>query len=84
MHHMISHDYVPKQSFVLTTNSCECCAQAKIAKGPFKPITGSSSLLELIHTDLCDNKEHLTRGGKCYFITFIDNFSKYTNIFVKN
>ena len=39
-------------------------------------------MLELIHTDVCDNKDHLTRGGKRYFITFTDDYSKYTYVYL--
>ena len=38
-------------------------------------------MLELIHTDLCDNKDYLTRGGKRYFINFTDDYSN-TLIFI--
>jgi hypothetical protein len=82
MNRMISHNMIPKSSSILTTNTCECCAQSKIVKLPFKSVCRTSSLLELIHTDLCDNKDYLTRGGKRYFITFIDDFSKFTYIFL--
>lgn len=57
-------------------------AQAKITKSSFKPVFKSMHLLELIHTDFCDNKYYLTRGGKCYFVTFIDDFSKYTYVYL--
>ena len=39
-------------------------------------------MLELIHTDLCDFEGKLTHGGNWYFITFIDNFSKYAYVYL--
>ena len=33
-------------------------------------------------TDLCEFEGILTRGGNRYFITFIDDFSKYTNVYL--
>ena len=37
-------------------------AQAKITKSSFKPVFKTTHLLELIHTDLFDNKGYLTSG----------------------
>ena len=34
-------------------------------------------LLELIHSDFCDSQRVLSHSGSQYFITFIDDLSKY-------
>ena len=39
-------------------------------------------MLELIHSDLCEFEGILTRRGNKYIITFIDDFSKYTTIYL--
>ena len=39
-------------------------------------------MLELIHSDLCEFEGISTRGGNRYFITFIDDFSKYTHVYL--
>ena len=39
-------------------------------------------MLELIHSNLCEFKGILTRGGNKYIITFINDFSKYTIIYL--
>ena len=39
-------------------------------------------MLELIHYDLCEFERILTCGGNQYIITFIDDFSKYTTIYL--
>ena len=39
-------------------------------------------MLELIHSDLCSFEGILTRGGNRYIITFINNFSKYTTVYL--
>ena len=36
----------------------------------------------MIHTDICEYNGILTRGGKRYFITFIDDYSRYTYIYL--
>ena len=42
----------------------------------------NSKLLDLIHSDLCELNRILTRGGKRYFITFIDDYSRYTYVYL--
>jgi len=39
-------------------------------------------LLGLIHTDLVYLKQTRTRGGKNYFVTFIDDYSRYTKVYL--
>jgi len=43
-----------------------------------------TNLLELIHSDVCDSNDVLTHDGKIYFITFIDDFSKYCYVYIIN
>ena len=61
---------------------CETCSQAKITKRPHKNVVRNTELLELIHSDLCEFEGILTRGGNRYIITFVDDFSKYTIIYL--
>ena len=61
---------------------CETCSQAKITKKPHKSVVRNTELLELIHPDLCEFEGILTRRGNRYIITFIDDFSKYTTIYL--
>ena len=61
---------------------CETCSQAKITKRPHKTIVRNTELLELIHSDLCEFEGILTRRGNRYIITFIDDFSKYTTLYL--
>ena len=65
---------------------CETCIQAKqLRKGFTTCIERETNLLELVHSDVCDNNDVLlTRGGKRYFITFIDDFSKYCYVYIVN
>ena len=39
-------------------------------------------MLELIHIDLCEFERILTHGGNRYIITFIDNFSKCSIVYL--
>ena len=61
---------------------CEICSMTKITQKPHKSIERNTELLELIHSDICEFEGHLTRGGNRYFITFIDDFSKYSYVYL--
>ena len=56
-------------------HKCEICVEAKLTKASFYKIERSTEPLSLIHTDICDLKFVQTRGGKKYFITFIDDYT---------
>ena len=40
----------------------------------------NSTILEFVHTDVCDLNGILTRDNMRYFVTFIDDFSKYSTV----
>ena len=61
---------------------CACCSQAKITKTSHKSINRVTKPLELIHSDLCEFDGTLTRNSKRYVITFIDDSSDYTFIYL--
>ena len=58
-------------------HKCEIFVKAKMARASFKSIERSIEPLELIHSNVCDMKVAQTRGGKKYFITFIDDCTRY-------
>jgi hypothetical protein len=58
-------------------DKCRICMQTKITRKHFPKIYRSFILLQLVHSDVCDMHSNPTRGGKKYFVTFIDDFSKY-------
>ena len=58
-------------------NKCEICVETKLTKRPHFSTQRETDLLSLVHTDLGDLKQTETRGGKKYYITFIDDFSRY-------
>lgn len=62
---------------------CPTCVEAKYSKKPFKQVTKrSTSLLELVLSDLADFRNCASRGGKYYYISFVDDFSRYTKIYL--
>jgi len=67
--------YIPKLKLE-EIYKCEICVEAKFAKNSFHSIDRNTEPLEIIHSDLCDLKFTLTRDGKKYFITFIDDCTR--------
>ncbi|KAF5775122.1 putative RNA-directed DNA polymerase [Helianthus annuus] len=62
---------------------CETCVKSKFTKKPFPSVPKrNTSLLELIHSDICELNGVLTRGGKRYFITFCDDSSRYLYVYL--
>ena len=46
-------------------SKCPVCVEAKFAKKPFKNVTTrKTELLELVHSDLADFKNTMSKGGK--------------------
>lgn len=66
---------------------CEICIQGKMTRTPF-PMTSenrSKELLEIIHTDLCGPMRVESTGSAKYFVTFIDDHSRWCEIrFLQN
>lgn len=58
------------------------CAQTKTIRKPFHKVEHTFELLDLIHTNICDFKNFTTCCGKKYFVAFIDDFSRYTYIYL--
>ena len=63
-------------------NKCQVCAETKLTKRTHFSTQRETELLSLVHTDLGDLKQTETRGGKRYYITFIDDFSRYTKVYL--
>ena len=42
----------------------------------------TKELLALIHIDKCEPLSYTARGGYQYFITFIDDFSRYAYVYL--
>jgi hypothetical protein len=78
--------YMSKQELISykqdVHDKCEICIKSKIRNKHFPFTNRDSQLLELIHSDVCELNGILTKDGKRYFITFIDNFSRYTYVYL--
>jgi hypothetical protein len=65
---------------------CECCIKAKMTRKPLPKGSDSTSteVLQLIHSDLCGPMQNTTPSGNRYFMTMIDDFSRYTVLYLLN
>lgn len=62
--------------------NCNACAIGKLCKAPFNPaVPKVRAAGELLHTDVCGPIRPDTAGGSQYFMTVIDDFTRYS--FVK-
>ncbi|GKB98748.1 pol polyprotein [Tanacetum coccineum] len=61
---------------------CETCVEAKLTISSFKSVKRKTKPLDMIHTDIYDLKSLPTKGGNKYFITFIDDCTKYCYVYL--
>ncbi|XP_050672420.1 uncharacterized protein LOC126970513 isoform X1 [Leptidea sinapis] len=67
-----------------TVKDCEVCAKGKATKLPFnasKNEQRTNERLEIVHTDVCGSMRQPSKGGSKYFITFTDDYSRYTRVY---
>ena len=74
---VVGLDYDPKAAEKCV---CEGCIMGKHHRTPFPKHSTrvTTKPLELIHSDVCGPMSVPSIGGSRYFISFIDNFSRYT------
>ena len=63
-------------------NVCVDCIKGKQTKYTKKGTTRSIQLLEIIHTDICGLFDVNSFNKERYFITFIDDFSRYGHVYL--
>ena len=62
--------------------TCEYCLAGKTIRKPFEKGTRAEIPLELIHSDICGPMSVKARHGALYFITFIDDFTRYGHVYL--
>ncbi|KAL0405799.1 UNVERIFIED_CONTAM: hypothetical protein Slati_3893800 [Sesamum latifolium] len=63
--------------------TCESCLKGKMTKKPFVGQSAiANGLLDLVHTDVCGPLSISARGGFSYFITFTDDHSLYSYVYL--
>ncbi|GJZ11096.1 zinc finger, CCHC-type containing protein [Tanacetum coccineum] len=69
-------------AFDMDTKKCKTCMLTKITKKPFQNVKRETEVLELIHSDLCDLHATPSLGNKKYFVTFIDDASRFCYVYL--
>lgn len=70
---------ITKDSFV-----CDNCCDGKNHRVPFPCVEGKRDhkVFDLIHSDVCGKLNPGSLGGGYYFVTFIDDASRYTWVYI--
>ena len=63
-------------------STCEHCLVGKTTRKPFGKGTRVESPLQLIHLDICGPMNVRVRHGAVYFITFIDDYTRYGFVYL--
>ncbi|GJZ28234.1 zinc finger, CCHC-type containing protein [Tanacetum coccineum] len=69
-------------AFDMDKEKCKTCMLTKITKKPFQNVKHETEVLELIHSDLCDLQATPSLGNKKYFMTFIDDASRFCYVYL--
>ncbi|GJV72168.1 zinc finger, CCHC-type containing protein, partial [Tanacetum coccineum] len=71
-------------TFDMDTEKCKTCMLTKITKKPFQNVKREIKVLELIHNDLCDMHATPSLENKKYFVTFIDDASRFCYVYLSH
>ncbi|GKD58047.1 zinc finger, CCHC-type containing protein, partial [Tanacetum coccineum] len=69
-------------AFDMDSEKCQTCMLNKITKKPFQNVKRETVVLELIHSDLCDLHATPSLGNKKYFVTFVDDASRFCYVYL--
>lgn len=82
---LVNHDMVDGLNIdsCKTKSICECCIEGKMTRLPFSESKNKSKdIFDLVHSDVCPVPQVMTPGRKKYVVTFIDDYSHYTKIYL--
>jgi hypothetical protein len=79
---LINLNLIPKSNMV-KSSKCHVCMQSKQPRKPHKAAeVRNLAPLELVHSYLCKMNDDLTKGGKRYFLTFIDDCTRFCYVYL--
>ena len=63
---------------------CKACVYGKSTRAPIPRQGGAraSKVLDLVHTDVCGRVPEASIGGSLYFVTFIDDHSRFAWVYL--
>ena len=78
---LINLNYIPTFQ-IDAKHKCKTCVETKLTRSSFQSVEKHTEPLDLIHSDLCDLKFVQTGGDNKYFITFVDDSTKYYYVYL--
>nr|GEU83618.1 hypothetical protein [Tanacetum cinerariifolium] len=64
-------------------DQCVSCLSGKMTRKSFlRHLERAINLFRIIHTDVCGLLRHVSRQGASYFITFMDDYSRYGYVYL--
>ncbi|XP_020112140.1 uncharacterized protein LOC109726761 [Ananas comosus] len=66
----------------LSLPPCESCLAGKACRKPFGKACRATHPLELVHSDICRPMNVRARHDTYYFLTFIDDYSRYSSVYL--
>ena len=81
MERLVKNEILPNLDFT-DLSVCVDCIKGKQTKHTKKGATRNTQLLEIIHTDVCGPFDVSSFNKEKYFITFIDDFSRYGYVYL--
>ena len=72
---------IPKSARI---SFCEKCVEGKMSKKPFKSVGEIRSVrkLQYVHSDVCGPIPTQSIAGNKYFVTFIDDYSRFCKVYL--
>ena len=61
-------------------HKCETCVEVKLTSSSFQSVKRDFKSLDVIHSDVCHLK--FMQGDNKYYITFVDNSTKYYYVYL--
>lgn len=66
-----------------STNMCTSCVIAKLHRKPFRSsLPQADRILYRVHSDVVGPIQTMTPGGNRYFVTFMDEFSRFARVYL--
>lgn len=83
LHAGMIRQMLQSEKFEKSKLECMSCIQGKLARAPFgRSESKTLGLFELVHTDVCGPFDVATMTGHRYFVTFIDDMSRFCFIYL--
>nr|GFB02229.1 retrotransposon protein, putative, Ty1-copia subclass [Tanacetum cinerariifolium] len=81
----LQHDGLLKSTDNEPFDQCVSCISGKMTRKPFSHKSEKlKDVLGLIHTDVCGPLRYVSKKGASYFITFTDDYSRYSYVYLLN